>query len=377
MAKYICPSCGAEFNGKKCKRCNYEALKGSPIYRPSPKPSAQAPGSFPNPPASRRADPDSGSGRKKWKKRWGKVLTFVCTLFIAYTVFLPPEYSLLMLDRSLNDIQDSIFYDPPEKITEFPAFTVPAWEIPPLSGSDYQLLYEDDNFTVWADCEQMWQEGIIYVTAENRTNRPVDLYVNHVILNDQLCSFYSSLYIKMSSGSTSQGLFFLESLSQKDVYPAKVSFRLFACDSETYDIMLQTDTMSLTAPEGEIVPIPRPEGTLVAQAEGMEVSYISWENPENLDSGRLRFGLVNDTDRELHFFCDSAQANGENATISLYCILPPHTIAYSDAHCWALKEDLNIMSADQLDSLELCIGVFDEEAPNGRIVFDPFSVPLP
>lgn len=41
MAKYICPSCGAEFNGKKCKSCNYQVLEGSQkprIYREQKKP---------------------------------------------------------------------------------------------------------------------------------------------------------------------------------------------------------------------------------------------------------------------------------------------------------------------------------------------------
>ena len=26
MSKYICPSCGAPFNGKKCKNCAYESF---------------------------------------------------------------------------------------------------------------------------------------------------------------------------------------------------------------------------------------------------------------------------------------------------------------------------------------------------------------
>ena len=26
MAKYICPSCGAPFNGKKCRNCAYESF---------------------------------------------------------------------------------------------------------------------------------------------------------------------------------------------------------------------------------------------------------------------------------------------------------------------------------------------------------------
>lgn len=33
MAKYVCPSCGAAFNGKKCRQCLYEALAESQLPR--------------------------------------------------------------------------------------------------------------------------------------------------------------------------------------------------------------------------------------------------------------------------------------------------------------------------------------------------------
>ncbi len=33
MAQYVCPSCGAAFNGKKCKNCCYEALAESQLPR--------------------------------------------------------------------------------------------------------------------------------------------------------------------------------------------------------------------------------------------------------------------------------------------------------------------------------------------------------
>lgn len=368
MARYICPSCGAEFNGKKCKNCNYEALEWHQSAEPHPlSPSSKSPAQPSGPsPVPRQARPNSQSTRKRRRARPRKILLIVLGVIIAINLL---EYGLIAATRRL--------YTP----VSHSDIDSPAWEeptIPPLSGGDYQLLYEDNNFTVLADCGKMWTEGIVYVTAENRTNRPVEFFSDEVILNDRLCSLASSLYFEAEEGSTGQGIFYLEPLNQEEasVYPAKVSFRLYACDDKTYDTLLLTDPISLTAPGGELVPIPQPEGTQIAKGDGMQLFYISWEDPEDLRFSTLRFGMVNDTDRELSFYCDSARANGEDVNITLFCTLPPHTVAYDDAYCLALA-DLDITSMDQLESLELTMGVFDEEAPGGVTLFPAFSVPIP
>lgn len=368
MAKYICPSCGAEFNGKKCKSCNYEALAGGQPHRPSPepKPPVHAPGPFANPPAPHRVGPGSGSSRKKRRTGHRNVLIAVC-MVVTCLLFL--ESALTLLSRRLVSSFSG-------STAAFPACSEP--EIPPLND-DYELLYEDNDFTVWTNLQKMWQEGIVYITVENRTKQAVELFSDDVVLNDRLCSSDSSLYVEAEGGGIGQGKFYLEPLSQEGapVYPAKVSFRLYVCDPKSYETRLQTDTLTLTAPVGELVPIAQPEGTLVAQDEGMQLVYISWEDPEDLPSSTLHFGMINDTDRELSFYCDSARANGEDVGITLFCTLPPHTVAYDDAYCWAIQEDLDIASLDQLDSLELTMGVFDEEAPEGVTLFPSFSVPIP
>lgn len=249
---------------------------------------------------------------------------------------------LLFLESALTLLSRRLVSSFSGSTAAFPACSEP--EIPPLND-DYELLYEDNDFTVWTNLQKMWQEGIVYITVENRTKQAVELFSDDVVLNDRLCSSDSSLYVEAEGGGIGQGKFYLEPLSQEGapVYPAKVSFRLYVCDPKSYETRLQTDTLTLTAPVGELVPIAQPEGTLVAQDEGMQLVYISWEDPEDLPSSTL----------------------------------PPHTVAYDDAYCWAIQEDLDIASLDQLDSLELTMGIFDEEAPEGVTLFPSFSVPIP
>lgn len=384
MARYICPSCGGEFNGKKCKNCNYEALAWDQPMEPHPVSSEQilyAPYSK----ASRSAHPSYRRSRKRKKTGLRRMLLILFGVLIAFNLL---QYGLALAGRwvyernshSYSALPDATFPDITLPDTDFTDLTLPVWEaptIPALSDDDYELLYEDNNFTVRASCQNMHSDGIVTVEVENRTKRAIVLFAENVVLNDRLADQASSLYIEVPKEDTETGIFYLGSVCEGlFIYPTKVSCNIYAFDSKNYDTCFTTDTITLLAPDGETVPVPLPEGTPVWQGENAQLLYMTWQDLEWFP-GCLKFGMINDTDRFLSFYCDKALVNGQEASASMFYTLPPHTVAYSTVLFYDLEGELNITSLDQLTSLELQMGVYDELAPDGIVTIPDFSVPIP
>lgn len=361
MARYVCPSCGGVFNGKKCKNCCYEALEESQMPRihrtlVSPVPRQQGPEISPSPRSSRGYRPDAREKAKPKRRHLGTVLLVLILGWpLLQTVFGLLWSGGVMLESQLRK---------PEAILPEPG--------------TYQEIYSDEILTVQADLRSLREEGIIPILAENHTNAALDIYADEVILNDNLLSRNSALYFSVEKSSVGQGDFYLESLNLEGSsgYPSRVSFRLCAWNPKSGDVVLETDPITLTASEETVVPCPRPEGLPAARAEGVELTYLGWEDLEDFPSSRLRFGMVNDTDRYLSFYCDSALVNGQEVLTGMYCTLPPHTIGYDRLFFFDLEE-LNLHSPEELESIELYLGIYDGEAPVEVTEFPAFSVPLP
>lgn len=387
MARYICPSCGAEFNGKKCKNCNYEALEWGQPTQPhpvSPEQILYAPYSqvFPS------SHPDHHASRKRRKKRKlipRKALLIVLGVIVAINLL---QYGLFLASRRLYErnshsytaLPDATFPDISFPDADLSDITLPVWEaptVPSLSNDDYELLYEDDDFTVRACCQNMHSEGFVTVEVQNRTKRAISLFAENIVLNHRLADDESYLYIEVPKEDTGVGTFYLGSVCEGlYIYPTEVSCNFYAFDTKNYDTCFATDTITLHAPDGEMVPVPLPEGTPVWQGEDAQLLYMTWQDLEWFP-GYLKFGMINDTDRFLSFYCDGALINGQEASASMFCTLPPHTVAYSTVLFYDLEAELNITSLDQLTSVELQMGVYDELAPDGIITIPPFDLPIP
>ncbi len=366
MAKYVCPSCGAEFNGKKCRNCNYEALEDGQKHRTC------------TPRTNPRASAPQWDARKENNRKQERRLSVRLVIFFVLLFGMPFLQFILTTMWNGTSAFSSFFTRTSEyAVSPEPDAAYIASEAPSAAKA-YEIIYEDDDYTIWADCQNMWLEGIVSLKVENRTDRPAEFFADNVVLNDKLVSPNSYLYINVSKHDTEQGEFYLEELNQEQppVYPVKASFNFYACDANNYDTLLETDTITLTAPDGEMVPIAPPEGILVGKEAGMRLFFVGWEDPDWVPGG-LRFGMINDTDRWLAFYCNSATVNGQETSAFLYCSLPPHTVAYDNIFLFSLSEDLGLTSSDQLESMELRMGVYDEDAPEGIIEFQPFSVPMP
>lgn len=356
MPKYTCPSCGASFNGKRCKACNYEALEEAQMsYR---KPDRPVDTQQPSP--SHWEEPKKHTGHKKnTKRKLPRWAIFLLILFLGW----PALQLLLALLFGAGTMLASL-YD---------KASAPAPDVP----NTYLVLYADDDYTVWADDRNIFQDGVIPILVENRTRRDIEVVADNIILNDRLYAVHSSLFMTAKKKTTSQGTFYLEPVSSDGHNPARVSFRLDIWDSKSYDTILETDTLTLNDPEAEVLPIPDPEGIPVWEEAGIGLTYLGWQDPEDFPSGSLRFGMINDTDQEISFYLDGAYVNGEYAGISLYCVLPPHTVSYDETYLWTVAEDLALTSVDQIESMELNFYINDMESFDDADSLHIFEVPLP
>ena len=154
MAKYICPSCGAPYNGKKCRNCAYESFseeiahnlhvhEGEPLVihdttrRPVPYKDP-----FDCPPPHRKKEKKSKSGGLS------KVLLIVFIAIFLLNVL--PVLFAAVIDHAESDIS-------PETVE---AVTLPL---------DGKTLLDDESFSIVAQ----WQDG-----KDDRTDIPIYI-VNH------------------------------------------------------------------------------------------------------------------------------------------------------------------------------------------------------
>ena len=195
MAKYICPSCGAPYNGKKCRNCAYESFseeiahnlhvhEGEPLVihdttrRPVPyKDPFDCPPSHP---------------KKGKKSRSGGLSKVLLIVFIA--IFLCNVLPILfasVIDHAESDIHSE---------------TVEAVTLP-LDG---KTLLDDESFSIVAQ----WQDGKddrtdIPIYIVNHTDREYEFSSQNVTVNGYCLDDFCSFYADVPSGETVKGTLYL------------------------------------------------------------------------------------------------------------------------------------------------------------------------
>lgn len=346
MARYICPSCGEPFNGKKCKNCAYKVFDD--IQNPEPH-GRRGRTETPVPPPLRRPAParTEASRPRRSRKPGAGVLVLLCLL-----LFLVPAVELLF----------AAIWSTEGIVGGIPEAPVPE----PILTDTAAVIYSDDNFTIWADWQREAGSAEIPVIVENRTDRDVEVSAQEILLQGNFLSEDSFLYIPVSRGSTAMGTLYLDSAFVAGI--GSVSFRLCVYDADTYDLLLETGPVTLTSGEdGEPAPVSEPDGAPVTEAEGVRVYCLGLRDgpeAEHFPDNALRFCLVNDTDQPLDFFVESAQVNGQEADLALWSRLPPHTMTYTTSYLFELEE-LGISRRSEVQSIQFHLQAWDDSGTYG------------
>lgn len=367
MARSICPSCGEPFNGKQCKNCAYEVF--GDIRTPELHGRRDTHVCTPSQPHTHAGNGRFPGGSPVQKKRQRKKLSASMVVILV----------LLFAGPLLNLVGEAVFgiINAAENISGSFSQNVSLYAEPepePILTDTAKVIYSDGGFTIWADWEENLRQGAVPVVVENHIDRDVDVSAQEIILQGNFLSEDSVLYIHVSRESTAKGTLYLDSASVAGIQ--SVSFQLCVYDGDSYDTIVETGPITLTSGEdAEPAPVPEPTDVPVTEAEGIRVYYLglsSGPELEHFPDNALRFCLVNGTEQPLDFFTGSAQVNGQDADLSLWSVLPPHTMTYTTVYLFDL-EKLDIRRKAEVESIQLHLQAYDDSGTYG----DSGTIDLP
>lgn len=344
----ICPSCGAPYNGRRCRQCLYENFSeevahGSHTHQGEPL-VIEAPARRPIP----RKDPFDCPPKPRRKFPNALAVLIVVAVIAIFNA------SIGFISAIGSGVRE-------EEAKE-------AVAIPVLTNST--TLYSDDQFTVTAD----WQDGqeftgTIPLVVDNESSSNVNVTVEEVVVNDWLLEDAFCFCQVRRHKTGSDELYFnqaeLDACGIRQVQ--RLSFRLEIYDSDSYETLLLTEPIVLTpAKTGSDVDTFETPGQVVYREDGLEVYYTGYQEselyPDSASDGCLGYYLVNGTDEPITFYCGDTAVNGQKVSLSLYAVLPPHTRALTTQPLYALEwDETGIETRDQLKTLEIEIIISDQE----------------
>lgn len=364
MARYVCPSCGAAYNGKKCRECCYEHFteeiahgnhvqKGEPLV-------IEAPVRKP----IRRKDPFGCEPKTKKKRKVNPAL------LIALLAFLNPVLGLAetWFDRVV--VADVIKAEP-EPAPYIPAETVI------INGIPEVLVYAQ-----WEPGEIFDGSLPIYIQNDSKADIEIcgwEIAVNGYILDD------SSLFGSARGYETTRTELYL---NEEDLLHAgigeiqEISFCLEIYDRETYEVIEKTQAIVLdyVAASGSVSSFS-PDGMVILDTDGIHARYLGYApdeyDPEDVQRGALLFYIENNTDQKVQIDLAEPYVNGELSTsLYGYCELPPYSKTVMDVNLYGL-EDHGITTLEAFKRLSFKLAVWNRTQYDASILTDEITVSIP
>lgn len=340
MRRFICPSCGRRYNGRRCKNCLYENFSeeighgnhthaGEPLVIRDPQ---------------RRPIPrkDPFGCDEKTRRPGIPRIAMLAMLIILLTIIIGSAYGILK--DSVTGARD--------------AFSGIAGETDPVLPTDGIPLYDSGGIRVVAD----WQENRKYedgirIVAENTTRRDIDIFSQGILVNDYLMDS-SLLYCPVEAGRTAECRLILEEpdLAEAGIEDVQwISLSLTACDAESYETLAQTGYVFLCS-----TPVLTQEvddrGQVLFDQDGIRLicrGYVPDSyDPETVSEGELLFLLENNTDQTVDCFTEDVFVNGQQAPLSLWCDMPPHSRAVRRMYLYGLSgEEISVRSREDVTEM--------------------------
>lgn len=364
MAKYKCPSCGMPYDGKLCRECLYEPFMeeishgnhthtGEPLVVDAP---VRKP--------IKRKDPfgcEKKTKTKRGSRRFGlAVLLLVLSMLNPMLTFLFEEIS------ETREIVSSFAPEPEPEPIALP--------------EDGTVLYDSGDIRIIAD----WRDGQDFgdgfsVVMQNDSSRNIMVSAMNIVVNDYVLE-YSSLFCEATAESLGMGYFYLDETDLRNTQLTSLqdlSFSLMLCDSDSYEILTETETITLYAdvPEGA-ARHSELGGTVLLEQDGIQIRYLGYapdpNYPEDFRNGNLLFYLENNTDRYLQCWMPESSLNGEDVDLSLWCELPAGTRAVTSVYLYYLEES-GVNSAADLENVIFRLEIDDWDDYDFSLLTEPIS----
>lgn len=345
MARYVCPSCGASWNGRKCRECYYEHFseeishgththKGeplvidSPVRRPIPR---KDPFGCPKP-----------VRRQRRTRQKHPIARFLALLFVIYSL-LP-----MLRDWGLELEAREALAQPEMAL---PENLVTLHEEGPITISTLPECLSDPEQGI-----RIWVENDLEKTDVHVTSRYVT--VNGFVLPS------SGVYVDAAGGLYGMGTLYLYEEELKDAnirQVQEITFVLEATD-EDYTLLFETDPITISTTENPVEPQWNVEGGLILIEEDgiyMEsLGYFPNEAHPEYENGRHLFYIENKTDSFLSADSLEVTLDGEEVNLYLWANLPPHSRTVARMDLWGLE---TIEQPSELGNLTVKIEFWDPD----------------
>lgn len=364
MARYKCPSCGAAYNGRKCRECNYEHFTeeiahGNHVHEGEPL-VIDAPVRRPVKPK----DPLDCDRRTKKKRKISPAL------IIALIAMLNPLLGLIF--EAVESFDNAVSFG---TVAREPEPYIPEDALLYLGGtSDIAVLAD------WKDGQEFGDGFDIYV--QNDSPQDIAVTARDITVNGWLLD-HSFFYCDVYKNGIGKSQFYLDDLDLKhtgirDVQ--EISFWLDIYETEDYETLAETEVITLTASvPADAVLYTEPQGAVVYEEDGIRVLYQGYEpdqwDPETFSEGTVLFYLENNTGRYLQIYNSGAYIAGEYTNVSLWCELAPGIRTVATGYLYS-TENLEITSPEEAGDLELQLEISDRNDPAFFRQPEPVTLPI-
>jgi len=364
MAKYVCPSCGKSYNGKKCRACLYENFAeeiahGGHSHRGEPL-VIDAPVRRPIP----KKDPfgcEKQTRKSVFPRREKKQRPFAGLLTIFLLI-----YSFLPLVRNWG--------------LELEAREA-AVQMEMAMPEDLVTLYEEGPITIstQSHCLNEFPDSGLRLWVKNE-QRQMDVYLTtKYVMADGFVLPNTGLYMECSADSVCLDTLYLEGEDLKDAGITQVRELIFVleCTDESYTVLFETDPITITR---ESVPVPStrdPGGIPLIDEGGIRMDYLYYQpDPDypKYENGSMLFYVENNTDTCLTMDSLGAAVGGEAVGLWLWCELPAKSRAVVSMELFPLEE-LEFTAPSELGDLTMTVEFWDAENYSGSVT--EFTVTMP
>ena len=346
MAKYTCPSCGAAYNGKKCRACLYENFAeeiahGSHTHQGEPL-VIDAPGRRPSP----RKDPcgcPKPARKRKTARQKNPVLRFLLLLLVLYGLLpLVRNWGLELEERETAARMEMAV---PENLV---------------------TLYEEGHVTVSVQSNQIshFADGL-RIWVKNDSSQEYTVTAHYVTANGFVME-NASVYVKCAPNAYGMGTLYVNEEDMACAGITQVQSLSFVLDvTDEYNVtILRTDPITLSTTPEPVEPEWKVEGALTLMDEdGIYLETLGyWPDTQTLkyEDGYLLFYVENNTDSFLYMDSVETVIGGKPAALFLWSGLPAHSRAVVKMELWALEE-WKITTPSELGNLEMTLEFWDPE----------------
>lgn len=361
MATYKCPCCGAPYNGKRCRSCNYEAFteevshglhthEGEPLAIKEPEPKKASPVK------KQHGDCDSYSGKRKS----GSMAR--TTVIVAVVISL-----VSMLGSFISAIQDTV-----SDVIEVEEETI----VDTSAFQDGTVLYDDGEITVTAD----WRPGdsfdrSIPLLLTNQTDKDIIAATRWMSVNgfstDDTFSF-----CRAEAGETVEGDLWIDQNEMDDLGLGEVTWLSFCLeieDDENYDTIATTDRITLGTPVDGTIP-PLEEDKIFYQADGITLSFLNFDGTA-CEDGYLLLRVDNDTDSCMEVCSREFQVNSETAQLFLYTQIAPCSWTIEKVRL-ANLDKLELEQIADIVSMSVSVDIQDISTPDVWTTTDAMEITI-